>query len=236
MSAFKIQDYRQLSGNTLKLIAAVAMLIDHVGYILLPQYRILRYIGRLAFPVFAFMIAEGCHYTKNRLRYFLTIFLLGAAWQGARLLLFRDSYMNILLTFSCSLLLIYLLQEWKARNKIWMLFPFAGAVGACYLLTRYVSLDYGFWGILVPVLTSLVFPARGSKIDDECRNLSLVMFGTGLSVLAVYAGGSQYFSLLALPLMCFYSGQRGKRNFKYAFYLFYPLHLIVLELLARLIP
>ena len=48
LSALKIQDYRQLSGNTLKLIAAVAMLIDHVGYILLPQYRILRYIGEIS--------------------------------------------------------------------------------------------------------------------------------------------------------------------------------------------
>ena len=55
-----------LSNDRLKIIAAAAMLIDHIGAYLLPQVRILRIIGRIAFPIFAFMIAEGCRYTKNK--------------------------------------------------------------------------------------------------------------------------------------------------------------------------
>jgi hypothetical protein len=72
---------RVLSGNALKLIAALAMLIDHIGVLLLPQVLILRVIGRISFPIFAFMIAEGCRYTKNKARYFFTMFGVGAACQ-----------------------------------------------------------------------------------------------------------------------------------------------------------
>ena len=59
-----------LNGNHLKLIAVFTMLLDHVGILLFPQIRLLRILGRLAYPIFAFMIAEGCRYTKNKLRYF----------------------------------------------------------------------------------------------------------------------------------------------------------------------
>ena len=54
-----------LTGNQLKLIALITMTIDHVGMMLLPQLRILRAIGRIAFPIFAYMIAEGCRYTHS---------------------------------------------------------------------------------------------------------------------------------------------------------------------------
>ena len=58
-----------LTGNQLKLLALFAMTCDHVGLQLLPQFIILRIIGRLAAPLFAYMIAEGCRYTHNRGRY-----------------------------------------------------------------------------------------------------------------------------------------------------------------------
>ena len=78
----------ELSGSTLKMIALVTMLIDHIGAVIVQRtmsmpgfdhdfwsslYWPLRSIGRLAFPIFAYMIAEGCLYTKNRLRYLLVI-------------------------------------------------------------------------------------------------------------------------------------------------------------------
>ena len=58
-----------LNGNTLKIIAAITMLIDHTGFLLFPQSVVLRVIGRLAYPIYAFMIAEGCRHTRNKLRY-----------------------------------------------------------------------------------------------------------------------------------------------------------------------
>ena len=57
-----------LSGNALKIIGAITMLIDHMGVVLFPGIAILRIIGRISFPIFAFMIAEGCRYTKNKLK------------------------------------------------------------------------------------------------------------------------------------------------------------------------
>ena len=63
-----------LSGNSLKIIAAFAMLIDHVGIMFFPTVAIYRIIGRISFPIFAFMIAEGCRYTRNKLKYILAEF------------------------------------------------------------------------------------------------------------------------------------------------------------------
>ena len=61
MSKIKI-----LSSNQLKIIACITMLIDHIGYYLLPNVGVLRLIGRLTFPIFAFLISEGAKYTKNK--------------------------------------------------------------------------------------------------------------------------------------------------------------------------
>ena len=70
-----------LNGNHLKLIAAFTMLLDHAGILLFPRVQLFRILGRLAYPIYAYMIAEGCRYTKNKLRYFLMVFGLGAACQ-----------------------------------------------------------------------------------------------------------------------------------------------------------
>ena len=101
----------RLSSNALKLIALVSMTVDHIGLILFPQYRVLRIIGRIAFPIFAYMIAEGCRYTSNRIRYFLTIFLLGAAVQVFFWLIRRSVYQHVLITFSMSIVLIFSVQN-----------------------------------------------------------------------------------------------------------------------------
>ena len=63
-----------LTNNQLKIIACISMLFDHLGFMVFPKLIIFRILGRLAFPIFAFMIAEGCYYTRNKLKHFLTIF------------------------------------------------------------------------------------------------------------------------------------------------------------------
>ena len=69
-------NYKILSGNALKLIAAVSMLLDHIGLLFFPSYGIFRIFGRLALPIFAFMIAESAKYTRNKKRHFFTMFSL----------------------------------------------------------------------------------------------------------------------------------------------------------------
>ena len=64
---------RGLSQEGLKIIACVTMLIDHIGAVLLPQYFSLRMIGRIAFPIYCFLLVEGAHYTKNPGKYALRL-------------------------------------------------------------------------------------------------------------------------------------------------------------------
>ena len=222
-----------LNGNHLKLIAAFAMLLDHAGLLLLPRVQILRVIGRLAYPIFAFMIAEGCRYTKNRLRYFLMIFGLGVGCQLVYLFVGGAAYLNILLTFSCSVLLIYSLQEvyhaenWK-KEFVWSAVFAAGFLGA-YGLQRIITMDYGFWGVMVPVFASF---AHLRKFPPWA---SVLLLGAGLVLLGADIGGIQHYALLALPLLLLNNGQRGKCNMKYFFYIFYPVHLAVLQGIAWLV-
>ena len=118
------KNFSFLTGNQLKIIALIAMTCDHVGFHLLPQYEFLRWIGRLAFPIFAYMIAEGAKYTKNRLRYFLQMFSIGFLCQAVYYFAMGSLYQCILITFSLSVLLIYALDHaLKSRNfEAWLLF------------------------------------------------------------------------------------------------------------------
>lgn len=222
-----------LNGNHLKLIAAFTMLLDHAGILLFPRVGLLRILGRLAYPIFAFMIAEGCRYTRNRLRYFLLVFGLGAGCQLVYYFVSGDTYLNILLTFSCSILLIYAMQEmYRAKNWkqefLWSAL-FAAGVAMALGIDRILTIDYGFWGIMVPVFVSF---AHQRKFPYWAE---VLMLGLGLLLLGADLKGIQHWGLLSLPILLLYSGKRGKANLKYFFYIFYPVHLVVLQGIAWLV-
>ena len=221
-----------LTNNQLKIIAMVAMLLDHVGKVLLPQYQILQIIGRLAFPIFAFMIAEGCFYTKNKVRYFLTVFLLGAGCQAVYIIWEKSLYMNILLTFSLSIIFIFSLENYKKtkekRIRILMLFTvitvlLIAVMLPVILIDQGFIIDYGIFGVLLPVA---IFYA-----PDKLRKL---IYTAGILILLTLdlGGGIQWFSLLAMPLLALYNQKRGKYNIKPLFYIFYPTHLVVIYLIS----
>ena len=223
-----------LNRNHLKLIGALCMLLDHAGILLFPNVRLLRILGRIAYPIFAFMIAQGCQYTRNKLRYFLMVFGLGVACQLGYYFTSGDTELNILLTFSCSILLIYLMQaveraqNWK-QQFLWSAL-FAAGVFLALGMTQIVTIDYDFWGIMTPVFAafSLGKGKTGSK-------LPVLLMAVGLVFLAADMGGIQHYALLSLPLLLLYNGQRGKANLKYFFYIFYPVHLAVLQGIAWLV-
>lgn len=233
---------RCLSGNALKILAAIFMVIDHVGLMFFPSLPIFRIIGRLAFPVFAFMISEGARYTKNRLRYFLTMLSLSAVCQIVYFFFDGGSlYMCILVTFSLSILMIYALDLFKrvlfSENPLFLKILCAAAAllvfGAVYLLNVFLEIDYGFAGCLAPVFASVPsfrgIDAPESVLRIDNLFLRILFFAVGLLLLSVDAGGIQYFSLVAIIPLLTYSGKRGKYKMKYFFYLFYPLHLVLLE-------
>ena len=219
-----------LSGNALKLLAVLFMTIDHVGVLLLPHVIVLRILGRLALPIFAFMIAEGCRYTRNRLRYFGSVFALGVLCQIVYYLADRSLYFSILITFSLSIATIYALQDWKEQKTTRSALVFFGAVAGVYALNRVFAIDYGFWGCMLPV-----FAAAFQKTAWDRPWVNLGMLGLGLLVLAADLGQIQYYALPALPLLACYNGRRGRWKLKYFFYLFYPLHLVLLQGIALLL-
>ena len=106
------------TNNQLKIIAMIAMLIDHIGAYLFPQVRWLRIIGRLAYPIFAYMIAEGCHHTKSRIRYFLQMAGLAAICQLVYYIAMGSLYQCILVTFSLSVVIIYAIDNFRKHKGV----------------------------------------------------------------------------------------------------------------------
>jgi len=211
-----------LTGNQLKIIAMIAMTCDHVGVQIFPHLIWLRVIGRLALPVYAYMIAEGCRHTRDRKRYFLRLFGMGVLCQTVYFVAMGSLYMCILITFSLSVILIGLMdaveREKNARNwgKLFagtMLVFFLCSVLPDLLPHTDYEVDYGLPGVLLPVL---IYSAG-------TRGLLL-----GLFLVAIQYGGVQWLSFLAVPLLLAYNGQRGKANIGKLFYWYYPVHLVVI--------
>ncbi|MBQ8163393.1 MAG: hypothetical protein IJZ93_03380 [Clostridia bacterium] len=239
-----------LSGNALKFIAAFCMLLDHIGVMLIDNVA-LRFIGRLALPIFAYMIAEGCKYTKNRLRYFLSVFSLAALCQIAYFVFAHDTSMCILVTFSISIATVYALDFLKnsifaykkSAFKIGLgVFLFVSAIAMAIVLNHFFVIEYKFWGCMLPVAVSLFHtpkenaPAIFKTLDTV--PFKVLMLGICLVFVTLTArlgAEIQWFSFLALPLLLLYSGKRGKLRTKYFFYIFYPVHLLVLEGISMII-
>lgn len=217
-----VQQRFGLTGNQLKILAMISMTCDHVGLQLLPQFPILRIIGRLALPIYAYMIAEGCRYTHDRRQYLLRLAGLGALCQVVYFLAMGSLYQCILVTFSLSASLIFL-HESRYRKYF---FP---ALLGIWFLCRVVpdllprtdfQIDYGTWGVLLPVFIYL----SGNK----------GLFA-GTLLLALTYGGRQWWTFAAIPLLMLYNGQRGKWKIGKLFYFYYPAHLVIIYILSLIL-
>ena len=224
-----------MNATQLKIIGIVSMTIDHIGYFLFPQVTFLRVIGRLAYPIFAYMIAEGCRYTKNKARYFCTMFAIACVCSAAAYFAERSLYQSIFATFSCAMLLIFALDAAEkaaetARSILWG----ASAVMLTFLYFAVFQLqmipgfetDYGFLGIITPVIAWL-----GRSKAEKLLGLTV-----GLCLLSAELGAVQFCSLAAVALLYFYNGKRGNHSLKWAFYVYYPLHIAALYGIAQIAP
>ena len=233
-----------LNGTPLKIFAALCMVIDHVGLMFFPREEIFRIIGRFAFPIFAFMISEGARYTKNKIQYFLTMFSLATVCQLVYYFFDNGSlYMCILVTFSLSIIVIYALNWFKkclfdrechVSVRISAFLCLCASILGVYLLNSALRIDYGFVGCMTPVAAS-IFDFRGMDAPEDLRRLDrteIRLIPFALALLALALGSTfkpQMYSLLAIIPLLMYSGRRGKIKMKYFFYVFYPLHLVLLE-------
>ena len=232
-------NYKFLSGNALKLIAAVSMLLDHIGLLFFPFNGIFRIFGRLALPIFAFMIAEGCAHTRSTLRYFLHVLILAVVCQTAYTVAMGSWYLCVPVSFALAIALVLALNMWKKAGKLWQKclwgVVFFLAVAAVWLLNRIVTLDYGFWGCMMPVGASLLRRKKDQAAWYDRNVFHVLAMGIFMVPLALQLGTWQWWSFLALPLLSCYSGRRGKHKMKYFFYIFYPAHLLVVQGIAMLL-
>ena len=208
---------RKLTSNQLKLLAMLTMTLDHIGVQMFPGALWLRIVGRLAFPIYAYMIAEGCAHTRNRRKYLLQMAGLALLCQLVYFFAMGSLFQCILVTFTLSILLIYACDT---GSRPLTALALLGVALVTVALPRLLpgtdfAIDYGFFGVLVPVAAYL----------GETRREKLLFTAGALVVLAWSVGGIQWYSLAALLPLALYSGQRGKRRMKWLFYLYYPLHL-----------
>jgi len=226
-----------LSNDKLKIVALVTMVIDHIGAYLLPNVIFLRIIGRISFPIFAFMVAEGCRYTKNKKRYLLNMAVLSAVTYLLFYPVSSSKFLRIPFTFTFSVVLIYALQNFSLKwhngsttEKIISLAILLSAFSAVAVICYNFKVDYGLYGCLVPVYISFVWIGNGMPGSKRKNSFKEALFMLAIGLLCVYMkyGGVQIYSFFAIPLLCTYNGKRENILPKYFFYIFYPLHLAVI--------
>ena len=227
---------RPLSQEGLKFLACAIMLLDHIGATLIP-WGTLRIIGRLAFPIFCFLLAEGAHYTRNPRNYLLRLgigailselpfdlALFGSwSWQ-------HQSVMITLLLGAMALLAMKRMTQPLLKILVLLLF-------AC--LADFMNTDYGGAGVLMIALFGLTRERKYGWLVQ--------LLGMYLICRWIIPGGAvwfidryvfiEIFAILALIPIWLYSGKKStsSRAVQWAFYLFYPVHLWILYLISILL-
>lgn len=234
-----------ISGSTMKMIAIVTMFIDHLGagvvgryltmlmnsganatYIgpikcsyeqLVIVYQIMRFTGRIAFPIFCFLLIEGFEHTRNVRKYALRLFGFCVISEIPFDLLFNGQlletgYQNVFFTLLLGLLTMWAFrsvnqQNWSRSIKVLMdiLVLVTGIAAADFLRT-----DYGGIGIICIMILYITRKSKVTQIVAGCVSFSWEITA----------------SLAFIPIG-FYNGRRGW-NMKYFFYIFYPAHLLLL--------
>lgn len=226
---------RGLDGGALKGIAAALMLTDHVGAILLPEVPVLRCVGRLAFPIFAFFIAEGYAHTRDFGRYFRRLAILAVVSEipfnlenGA---VFDLTRQNVLFTFCLALLTLRGLEA-LGRERGFGRWAGCGLVlAAGFAAGELLRTDYGGWGVVTVALLYLCRDGKYAKLWLLLAMTAVNGLGMGSLTMPVFGGEMpiQIFAVAALPVIWLYNGQAGPKGLRRAFYVFYPAHLLVLE-------
>ena len=232
-----MQRIQFLNGFHLKLIAICTMLIDHMGYTLFPGVMWLRCVGRVAFPIFCFLIAEGCVYTLDRKKYALRLLVFALLSEIPFNLMnsgmIWDPYdQNVLWTLLLGALVCWLM-DWALKKCTPLSFVLTGAaMVAAYWLLEAFRTDYGGWGMLLVAAFYGVHRApSGAVVKMIAQAFGLAFFSLG--VMGGYLS-IELWSLVSLAPIWLYNGQRGfsHKAVQYGFYAFYPVHILILSLIA----
>lgn len=211
-----------LSARQIKLIGCASMLFSHVGIIFWPYQLWWQIPGRIAMPLFAYMLAGGARHSQNLRAYVTRLLIFAALIQYPYSIFMGLGYMNICFTLGIGLLAIILWQG-PFPQSVRVL-----AVLALGFLAELTNCEYGIYGILMIITAHIFF--------DNWRKLCLCWLMINLPYLwvgaAAWAAGEAYppvqgLCLMALPFLRFYNGRRGGGS-RWEFYVFYIGHLALL--------
>lgn len=236
----------ETTSSFLHIAAMALMLCDHLWGTIIPGNDWLNCIGRIAFPIFAFLLVEGYFHTKNLKKYFLRLLIFAVISEipfnlalGSRI--FYPIHQNVLWTFLIALLLICLNEKAKSTGVLWKrIAAVCASVLIGFILGILTMADYNHAGIFT-VLVFYFF--RGEKWWHRLAQLALLYYiniellggiGSDYSLFGLsFFIHRQAFALLALIPIWLYRGKKGIRSkaLQYANYAFYPLHLLILGII-----
>ncbi|KOP81449.1 TraX family protein [Cytobacillus solani] len=250
-----------MTTTTLKIIALVAMLLDHIGVFIpnMPEY--LRWIGRIAAPIFIYFVAIGYRHTTNKKKYLLRLYIasVGMALVNLVLIAMPGSNYNDNYNFFAPLFLIglFLYAIEKKKFTYILLWQLISAVPIIFFIEFVVTnklLDEYFLGAVLGnslfVEGGILFVLLGVGFyyfqTKKQLTLYYLLFSALIFVITIKRGHMfelhnrlffkfgdiQWLMLLALPLLLLYNGKKGV-GLKYFFYFFYPIHIIVLYFIGR---
>lgn len=236
---------KKLNSNHLKLIAIIAMTIDHIADLIYPGMpnniisNILHIIGRLTAPIMFFFICEGFYYTKNLKKYILRLFLFAIISHFAYCFAFEINY----IPFSSG----------NIFNQTSIMWSLAWSVVALYIIYKTNLKEWQKW-ILIILINIITFSSDWSCIavmsilsmysnrGNLKKQIISMSFWILIYAIISYLFVSKIYGLITLgvllvyPLLNVYNGKKGKLNWlKWFFYIYYPLHLIVIGILRIII-
>ena len=224
-----------MSAFVLKILACITMFIDHVSYIIPGETYYLNYIGRLAFPIFAFQISEGYIHTRNLKKYMFRLFIFALISQIPFMLfhtLINEDFLVVNVIFTLLFGLISILVFDKCNKFLGLL-----ATILLGIIAQALKFDYGFYGVSIVFLFYLfkefkIISAISYLVATTIYFTSMILaygkYGTEILLKAF-----DWYLPFAICTMCaiipivLYNNKKGP-NTKYLIYLFYPLHLILI--------
>lgn len=217
--------------EVLKIIACLTMFLDHIGATLVPWMG-LRVIGRLAFPIYCFLLVEGMTFTRNHKKYAIRL-LIGALLAEIPFdLLFFGKLTLTHQSVMVTLLLGFLMMMWAAKSGR-ILLPLA----VCFFAAELLGTDYGGYGVALIALFFMT-TAKFHATALQTVGMFLLMLIMGSARIPVFGIRIpiQLFAVLSVIPISMYNARKLTRNIwvQRAFYLFYPVHLAVLLLIVTL--
>lgn len=219
-------EQKPFSRSFLKIAAMLSMLCDHIAFVLVPAdrftncYYIMRIIGRIAFPLFCFMLVEGFIYTHSRKNYIIRLALFAVISEVPFDLACSDrvvdwSGQNVMWTLLIGFIVMYWLEKYENNALKRVLIVSIGCVFAYFMYT-----DYSFFGVLIIAVLYLY------RAD---RKKGMIFMG----ILLVAQNAIEAFAVLSIPLILLYNSEKSSTRLpKYFFYAFYPAHLFILYIIG----